>query len=52
MKKYIKPIVIACNIKAEEMICESLTVGDPGQTVGSGLVNDREDLVTEFDLDW
>lgn len=50
MKKYIKPIVIACNIKAEEMICESLPLGS--QSVESGLVNDREELVTEFDLDW
>ena len=52
MKKYIKPIVIACNIKAEEMICESLPLGDSSTTVNGGLVNGREELVTEFDLDW
>lgn len=40
MKKYIKPIVIAHNINAEQMICESLPMeNDYGY---EQFVNDRE----------
>lgn len=54
MKKYIKPIVTVSAFKSESMICTSLGYG--GGTSENGItgaeVSDREELVSEFDLDW
>ena len=51
MKKYIKPVINSQCVKISNIICGSPELNNSG-TGADQLVNGREDLVSEFDLDW
>lgn len=48
MKKYIKPVAEVVEIEAEELICASITQGDPMSDIIEAELNDRFNFEQEF----